>query len=40
MKPAKIFGIESHGMLLAAVDKENVSLVTVIDDIKVGSEVE
>ncbi|MHA1409464.1 MAG: methionine--tRNA ligase subunit beta [Candidatus Odinarchaeia archaeon] len=40
MKPAKIFGVESHGMLLAAVDNENVSLVTVTGDIKVGSEVE
>ncbi|MHA1754868.1 MAG: methionine--tRNA ligase subunit beta [Candidatus Odinarchaeia archaeon] len=40
MKPAKLFGVESRGMLLAAVDGDKISLVTVDKDVKVGSEVE
>lgn len=40
MKPARIFGVESHGMLLAAVNKDKVSLLTVDHDIDIGSEVE
>ncbi|MEO0076769.1 MAG: methionine--tRNA ligase [candidate division WOR-3 bacterium] len=36
---AKIRGIESYGMLLAAVDGENISLVTLDRDIKPGSSV-
>ncbi len=40
MKPAKIFGVESNGMLLAAVNKDKVAILTVDSDIEVGSEVE
>ena len=40
MKPAKIFGVESNGMLLAAVNKDKVSILTTASDIEVGSEVE
>jgi methionyl-tRNA synthetase len=41
LKPATIRGIESNGMLLAAVDdKNNVSLITVDKDINEGSKVE
>jgi len=40
LKPAKIFGVESQGMLLAAVDGEKISLLTVKEDIAPGSEIE
>ena len=40
LKPAKIFGIESNGMLLAAVSENKVSLLTVDKDVPVGSKVE
>ena len=39
LKPAKLFGVESHGMLLAAVDGEKVSVATV-DNVNPGSQVE
>ncbi len=37
LEPAKIRGMDSEGMLLAASEKENVSLLTVDRDIPVGS---
>jgi methionyl-tRNA synthetase len=40
LQPALIRGIESNGMLLAAVDKDNVSLVTVDKDVKEGAKIE
>ena len=40
LKPAKLAGYESQGMILAASDdEENLSLVTVDKDIISGSEV-
>jgi methionyl-tRNA synthetase len=39
LQKAKIRGVESYGMLLAAVDGENISLVTLDKDIKPGSPV-
>ncbi len=39
LAPAKIRGVESNGMLLAAVDGDNVSLVTVDRSVPPGSEV-
>lgn len=39
LKPAKIRGVESHGMLLAATDKNDLSLVTVDKDIKPGTKI-
>lgn len=40
LKPATIKGITSEGMLLAAVNEGNVSLLTVDKEIPVGSPVE
>ena len=40
LKPRKIRGIESQGMLLAAVDNHNVVLLTVDKDITEGSKVQ
>jgi len=40
LKPVKIRGIESQGMLLAAVDNQNVVLLTVDKDITEGSRVQ
>lgn len=37
LKPRKIFGIESHGMLLAAKDGENLTVLTVDRQVEVGS---
>ncbi|MGE4357151.1 MAG: methionine--tRNA ligase subunit beta [Candidatus Omnitrophota bacterium] len=37
LKPALIRGIESQGMLLAASDADNISLIVPDRDIKVGS---
>jgi methionyl-tRNA synthetase len=37
LEPAKIRGLDSEGMLLAASENENVSLLTVDRDIPVGS---
>ncbi len=39
LEPKKIRGIESQGMLLAADDGENVSILTVDKDIKLGARV-
>ncbi len=39
LDPAKIRGIESQGMLLAALDGSTVSLLTVDKDVSVGSKV-
>ena len=39
LKPAKIFGIKSEGMLLAAQDKEGMALLTPLNDIEAGAEV-
>ncbi len=39
LEPAKIRGMDSEGMLLAASEKENVSLLTVDRDIPVGSRI-
>ncbi|RMA97882.1 methionine--tRNA ligase [Hydrogenothermus marinus] len=39
LKPRKIFGIESKGMILAAKDDETLSVLTVDKDVKVGSKV-
>ncbi len=39
LKPTKIMGIESNGMLLAATDKGNLSVISVDRDIKPGSKV-
>ena len=37
LEPAKIRGLDSEGMLLAASGNENVSLLTVDRDIPIGS---
>ncbi|MCX7760756.1 MAG: methionine--tRNA ligase [Hydrogenothermaceae bacterium] len=39
LKPRKIFGIESYGMLLAAKDGERLTIVTVDREVEVGSPV-
>ncbi len=39
LKPAKLMGIESQGMVLAAGDKEVGGLVTVLEDIEPGTKV-
>ncbi|HEC97128.1 MAG TPA: methionine--tRNA ligase [Nitrospirae bacterium] len=39
LKPAKLMGVESRGMLLAANDGENLVLVTPEGDVKVGASV-
>jgi methionyl-tRNA synthetase len=39
LDPAKIRGIESQGMLLAALDGANVSLLSIDRDVPVGSKV-
>jgi methionyl-tRNA synthetase len=39
LKPKKLMGIESQGMLLAANDGENFSLLTVEKDVKNGTRV-
>ena len=39
LDPARIRGIESQGMLLAAIDGSEVSLLTVDKDVSVGSKV-
>ncbi len=40
LKPAKLFGIESKGMLLAAVDGEKVSLLVSDKEVSPGTRVE
>ncbi len=39
LKPAKLMGIESQGMVLAAGEKEVLSIVTVLEDVQIGSKV-
>ncbi|OYD16311.1 methionine--tRNA ligase [candidate division WOR-3 bacterium JGI_Cruoil_03_51_56] len=39
LAPAKIRGVESNGMLLAAIDGDNISLLTVDRPVSAGSEV-
>ncbi|MFH1874407.1 MAG: methionine--tRNA ligase [Pseudomonadota bacterium] len=39
LKPAKLRGIESQGMLLAASDAETISVLTPVKDVKIGSKV-
>lgn len=39
LKPRKIFGIKSHGMLLAAKDGERLTVLTTDKDVEVGSPV-
>lgn len=39
LKPAKIRGVESNGMLLAASDGENLVLAVTDDDIESGTQV-
>lgn len=39
LKPRKLRGIESHGMLLAAGEKDQVRLLTVDGDVPAGSEI-
>ncbi|MFX0096664.1 MAG: methionine--tRNA ligase subunit beta [Candidatus Hodarchaeota archaeon] len=40
LKPAKIFGLVSHGMLLAAVDAGKVSIISPDQTVSLGSRVE
>lgn len=39
LKPAKIRGVESHGMLLAASGSDTISILTPLKDVPVGSKV-
>jgi len=39
LRPVKIRGVESHGMLLAAQDKNDLGLVTVDKDIEAGTKI-
>jgi methionyl-tRNA synthetase len=39
LKPAKLMGIESQGMILAAGDQEDLSLATFLEDVPPGSKV-
>ena len=39
LKPAKLMGIESQGMILAAGDKEVLGLATFLEDVPPGSKV-
>jgi len=39
LAPAKIFGIESQGMVLAAESREMVSLLTIDKDVPIGSQI-
>ena len=39
LKPAKIRGVESHGMLLAASGNETISILTPLKDVPAGSKV-
>lgn len=39
LKPAKLRGIESNGMLLAASDENSVSILTPLKDVEIGSKV-
>ena len=39
LKPAKLMGIESQGMVLAAGDKDVLGLLALSDDIPIGTKV-
>ena len=39
LKPAKLMGVESQGMVLAAGDKEVGGLVTILEDVEPGTKV-
>ncbi|MDZ4225177.1 MAG: methionine--tRNA ligase subunit beta, partial [bacterium] len=39
LKPAKIRGVESNGMLLAASDANTISILTPLKDVAIGSKV-
>jgi methionyl-tRNA synthetase len=39
LKPAKLMGVESQGMVLAAGDKDVVGLVTILEDVEPGTKV-
>jgi len=39
LKPVNLRGVESNGMILAASDDENLSVLTVLNDVKEGSKV-
>ncbi|MCF7740802.1 MAG: methionine--tRNA ligase [Candidatus Marinimicrobia bacterium] len=39
LEPAKIFGVKSEGMLLAASDQDGMALLTPLNDIEAGAEV-
>lgn len=39
LKPAKIFGVESQGMILAAQDDEGVSILTVEGGVENGAKI-
>lgn len=39
LKPAKLRGIESQGMLLAASDADTISILTPLKDVQIGSKV-
>ena len=39
LAPAKLRGVESHGMLLAAVDGEKISLLVPEEDVTTGTKV-
>lgn len=39
LKPAKLMGVESQGMLLAAVKDEKLTIITTLDEIDSGSQV-
>ncbi|MHA1724076.1 MAG: hypothetical protein ACTSXH_04445, partial [Promethearchaeota archaeon] len=40
LEPKKLRGIESQGMLLAAIDGDKVSILTPDKEIKVGAKIE
>jgi len=40
LKPTKLMGIESQGMILAAVSEDNVSLIQPEKDIELGSKIQ
>jgi methionyl-tRNA synthetase len=39
LKPAKLMGVESQGMVLAAGDNDVTGLVTIIEDVEPGTKV-
>ncbi|MDF2522204.1 MAG: methionyl-tRNA synthetase [Clostridia bacterium] len=39
LKPVKLRGIESNGMILAASDDDTLTLITPMEEIKSGAEV-